>query len=372
MRAARSTVTLLAWALTPLLLVLIDAGVTRTPLLWARTSFEDDVGPRMMLSQSYQALRRIYVSPRCEGPQIVLLGNSRLWMVRDQKIERALDARGTAGACVENLAVFGVGAPGIRAVARHASRRKTALALLAISGSDLWIPLDNQLPMLEVLGPNPEARPAVRAIDGWLRSVWPLYRLRHFVRPVLIDRIHPTGSGRRMPDHFESTRELFEYMRPGKGERMEVAYRAFRREPSLESFVRYLNVGQPRHVDFVRRRLDVPADPRIAEDNARILEDVVAGLQARGARALLLLMPRNPLLRDDREHLYHDPDRSAEGARLVLEVGRRRGVRVLDARRWLPVEAFLDFEHMMIDASDFEARLAGELSHELADLALAN
>ena len=61
MHPARSPVT---WALAFVLLVGIDAAITRTSLLWGPTAFENSGGIRLVFPQTYQVLRKIYHAER--------------------------------------------------------------------------------------------------------------------------------------------------------------------------------------------------------------------------------------------------------------------------------------------------------------------
>src|SRR5207253_6327964 len=79
-RRPGSAGSLLAWALALLLLVPIDALITRTSLLWGRTSYENGLDLRLaQLSQTYQVARKLYAPERPAPVRVALLGDSRLW-----------------------------------------------------------------------------------------------------------------------------------------------------------------------------------------------------------------------------------------------------------------------------------------------------
>ena len=76
-------------------------------------------------------------------------------------------------------------------------------------------------------------------------------------------------------------------------------------------------------------------------------------------------MPENPVLDADTAGRYHDPALSDRAADLIRTVADRHGVEVVDARRWMPAEAFFDLLHLFPDVSGFQRPLAEEIVRAL-------
>jgi hypothetical protein len=150
-----------------------------------------------------------------------------------------------------------------------------------------------------------------------------------------------------------------------RGAEVEAAYRTWRRDPSLERFVAYLEIGSASHLAMVRRRVretgPLMADGRVA----RVLETLLARLAGSGARVLVLLMPENPILALDRAGEYHRPGFSEEAATFLARAAARHGLPMVDARGWMAAEHFIDFDHLMPDLGDFQTPLAAEMVHAL-------
>ena len=72
-------------------------------------------------------------------------------------------------------------------------------------------------------------------------------------------------------------------------------------------------------------------------------------------------MPENPLIELDTGNRYHRPGLSDDAAAIVRGLAARRDIPVVDARRWMPAEAFVDFDHLMTDLSGFQRPLAAEI-----------
>ncbi len=361
----------LTWGLAAVFLALIDVGATRTALLWGHTSFEDtrDMA-RIVFAQTYQAARLIYAPARDARVRVALVGNSRIRIpAQAPYVERelgrlapGLDVR------VDNLGIFGAGMGDYEVLCRHFGRLAPTLVVVAVGTSDLVItpttPISN-LPaeLLNVgwrdgaLGPES----ASGRVDRWLRTVWPLYRFREFVRAAIEDRLAPGVDPGPFPDRFASTRALFDYMHGERGGEVEAAYRAWRAEPTLPGFVDYMRVGSGSHLDMVRRRVGEAA--AVTEDSPapRMLDALLARLARGRWTTLVLVMPENPLLDLDRAGEYHQPGSSEALTALVRTLAARHGVRVVDGRRWMPAEAFIDFDHLMPDLSGFQRPLAEEI-----------
>ena len=100
---------LVTWGLAFVLLCLIDAGITRTDVLWGPTAFENSGGLRLVFPQTYQVARKIYAPERDADVRVALLGNSRVVLaIRERRLERALARIGPErDTLVSNLGIFG-------------------------------------------------------------------------------------------------------------------------------------------------------------------------------------------------------------------------------------------------------------------------
>ena len=362
----------LTWGLALLFLVPIDVAITRTPLLWGPTSYENTHDLRLVqLAETYKTARKLYAPERPARVRVALLGDSRLWFAAHEPyVERQLRRRAPElDVRVDTLAVFGALIGDMEVISRHLDRQAPSVVVLAIGGQELVPTADGELQhwparLLSVGwrdGPLPPASQAER-LDRWLRTVWPLYRFHEFARAALADRIFPgTPAGRPLPDHFSSSREVFDYFRTAQAPEVEAAYRAWREHPSLPAFLDYVLVGHPL----------LPWRPRVAGDarpDARALEvlDALLGrLRRQRTATFVLLLPENPLLDLDTAGEYHSPGFSDRVADAVRAVAARQGIRVVDGRRWMPAEAFYDLLHLMPDLSGFQEPLAEEILRAL-------
>jgi hypothetical protein len=67
------------------------------------------------------------------------------------------------------------------------------------------------------------------------------------------------------------------------------------------------------------------------------------------------------LLDLDRDGRYHRVGFSDHAAAIITEVAARHDLRVVDGRRWMPAESFMDFVHLFPDVSGFQVPLAQEI-----------
>ena len=81
----------------------------------------------------------------------------------------------------------------------------------------------------------------------------------------------------------------------------------------------------------------------------------------------MLLMPENPLLDGDVAGEYHVAGFSAAAADVIRTLAARHHFILVDGRRWLPAEAFLDLDHVLPELSGFQRPLAAEISRRIAN-----
>jgi hypothetical protein len=367
----------LTWVLALGLAAALDAAITRTPVLWAPTAFETtrDMS-RVAFAQSYQAARTLY-APEPAARRVVVLGNSRAYLgARPALVEAELQRLGVdPGVRVDSLAIFGAGLGDEEVVARHVPRLRPALVVLTLGASDLEdtpaLPLaGTPAHLLDVGwadGPLPPPDAAAR-LERWGRTVWPLFRFREFARAALADRLVPGPADPPLPDRFADMHAVFAYMQRGADPSpVDAAWAAWRAAPSLRTFVAYLERESPANLALVRSRTRderVPADA--AAPGRRVLDALLDRLAALPAPALVVLMPENPILAEDAAGEYHRPGVSDAVAGLVVAAAARDGVRVVDARTWLPAEAFLDFDHPIPDLGGFHRPFARVIADALA------
>ena len=364
----------ITWGVTLVFLALIDVGVTHSLLLWGPTAFEDtrDMS-RVVFAQTYQAARKLYAPDAAVRTPVALLGNSRIFLSARESFVQPELARLPAArdASVVNLGIFGAGLGDQETLVRHLGRLHPELVVLTMGTSDLLgtaaSPLAGEPARLLRVGWASGVEPRdtpVERVDRWIRTLWPLYRFREFARAALEDRLARRPDPGPFPEHFASTRALFDYIHGSKGERVEVAYRAWRAAPAFAAFVDYLKIGSDGYLELARQRA---AGPVLTEQSpgARVLDAVLTGLAGGPWTTIVFLMPENPLIELDATGEYHRPGFSAEAAAIVTRVAERHQVRVVDARAWMPAEAFIDFDHLMPDLSGFQRPFAEEIAAAL-------
>jgi len=361
----------ITWGLAAVFLVLITAVITRTPLLWAPTTFEHTSDmTRIVFAQTYQAARRIYAPATAPPIRVALLGNSRIWLpAQEAYLRRELDrVAPDLDVRLDNLAIFGARVGDVEVLSRHLAHLDPTLVILALGGTDLVsrpaVPLHNLPARLLRIGweDGPIAPSgAGERVDRWARTAWRLYRFREFARAAIDDRVWPQEPARPFPERFETTQDLFEHMRGGRGAEIEGAYRAWRADPTMERFVDYLKVGSGGYLELIQGHVREGMKPTPGSPAVRMLDALLGRLSRGPWRTIVLLMPENPLLEADRDGLYHSPGFSDEAAATIREAADRYGLAVIDARRWMPAEAFIDFDHLMPDLSGFQVPLVREI-----------
>jgi hypothetical protein len=361
----------LSWGLAALLVLVVDALVRHTPLIWGKTTIwvHDPKArlERLAFWQTYDVARTLYRPRPPAALRVTILGNSLVWFPAQpafvaRELRRAdpgLDVR------VDNLSFFGAKIGDIEIVSRQLHRLDPSVVVLALGGTELVptaLPLVNPTGrLLEVGwadGPVPPASQAER-VERWLRTAWPLYRFRKFARDGLADRLYPVVEDERMPEHFASTAEVFTFLDANVGAASEAAFGRFRREPTLESYIAYLRARwlPPEPFD----PLPDPATLTLESPGVAVLDRLLARLAAGNWQTIVLLTPENPLLDLDREGRYHRLGFSDRAAGIIETVAARHGMRVVDGRRWMPAEAFMDFVHLFPDVSGFQVPLAEEI-----------
>jgi len=344
--------------------------VSESSWLWGKAHvWVKGAKERIFLWQAYDVARKIYHPRRPAAVRVALLGNSRILIpARESLVEEALHRRAPGlDVRVDNLAMFGARIGDLEIVSRHLDALQPTLVILALSGNDLvptsWGALVN--PTGELLdigwGDGPFPPPSVGArIDRWARTLWPLYRFRRFARAVIADRLSPDPGDTDFPDHFASHGAYFDFaFGQPVGAKTASAYAAWQREQTLARFVAYLEPNSKAFGMF--EAVPDPASLTLDSPGVLALDRLLARLAAGPWASLVLLMPENPLLDADRDGTYHRLGFSERSAALIRQVAAHHGVRVVDARRWMPADAFVDFQHLFPDLSGFQNPLAEEI-----------
>ncbi len=365
---------LVTWALALFFLVLIDAAITRTDILWGPTAFENSGGLRMVFPQTYQVLRKIYRPEGSFDSRVALLGNSRLALsIEPSGVERAiarLDAERSVG--VSNLAIFGAYVGDTAVLARHLGALDPELVVLTLGGAELSRSVVNP----NGTGPNSLLKigwtdgvvPAAgfgERLDRWARTVWPLYRFREFAREAILDSVLGRPDPGPPPKNFETRLDLFRHLYGERAENVYALHQKFLTDRTLSNFVDFVNLTNPGHLKRQFEREKTRVD--VSEDWEAViaLDEMLGELTAAHDKVVVLLMPENPLLDLDTQERYHHPNQNEQAAQVSIKLAKKHGVPVIDGRRWLPVDCFLDFHHPLFEPQLFEDRLSKELLNAL-------
>jgi hypothetical protein len=257
---ARSPIT---WLIAIVLVIAVDAAITRTDLLWGPTAFENSGGPRLVFPQTYQVARKIYAPEGDPDLRVALLGNSRVILaLREQRLERSLAAvRPGLDVAVSNLGIFGSFMGETEMLARHLDALDPSLVILALGVVDLIREPTHptgQGPM-DLLrlgfrdGPVPAAGFEER-VDRWLRTIWPLYRFREFAREAILDRVLGRPNAGPPPEEFETRAALFEHLYSDRADSVHTAFRRWQREGGISAYAAYLEAAGPGHLARGRQR----------------------------------------------------------------------------------------------------------------------
>ena len=377
-RAAASPAT---WVLTLALVCVIDAAITRTGFLWGKTNLWVRQGglERLYLWQAYESAQQIYYPRRAAAVRVAMLGNSRLWIPgRAAYVERELKRLAPdSDIRIDNLAFWGAKIGDLEIVSRHLPSARPTLVVLTLGYGDLaetpWSKLVN--PTGELLdigwrdGPLGPASGVERA-DRWLRTIWPLYRFRRFTKEMIRDRLFPFTTDTQFPDRFASERDYFNLaLGERRAAKVDTAYQEWRQEKTFASFVAYLKLGA---TGFgLNEEVPDPASLTLDSPGLRVLDCLLSRLAAEKWATLVLLLPENPVLDQDSEGLYHKPGFSERSASLIAELAARYEIPVVDERRAMPAEAFVDLLHLFPDLSGFQAVLARDVLAALREHGVA-
>src|SRR5262245_18059821 len=217
MAAARSD--LRTWGLAIVFLALLDAGITRTALLWGPTSFENTRELTLLaFAQTYQAARGIYAPPLAPR-RVAVLGNSRVYVAARPALVEAALGPAARDLAVENLGIFGAGAGDQEVLSRHLPYLDPALVVLTLDPGDLLdtaaLPLEGgPARLLDIgfaVGPIPPPDEGVR-VERLARTLRRLFRFRAFTRAVIADRVSPDPTAAPFPDRFADANAVFTYM----------------------------------------------------------------------------------------------------------------------------------------------------------------
>ena len=367
MHPARSPVT---WLLAVVFLVAIDAAITRTSLLWGPTAFENSGGVRLVFPQTYQVARKIYSPERDADVRVALLGNSRVVLaVKEKPLERALGRiRPGLDVDVSNLGIFGSFMGDTEMLARHLEPLDPSVVVLGLGAPDLTRELTHRggqgpISLLRIGawdGPLQNASLGER-LDRWARTVWPLYRFREFAREALLDRVLGREDPGPPPDEFETRHALFRHLYGSRADAVNDAFRDWQRARDLGAYARYLETASPEHLARGKHRAR-SREALTRETPAVVIFDALLDRLARSGRpTIVLLLPENPILAEDTSGEFHRLGLADQAARLVDEIAESHGVAVVDARRWLPAECFLDFDHPIWNLGALERPLAKEI-----------
>jgi len=363
------------WLLALVFVGVADVAITHTRVLWGPTAFEHTRDLRhVVFAQTYQAARAIYADddPR---PSVVLLGNSRVWLgARERLVQEALDRRlGAPAVRVHNLGIFGAGLGDQEMLVRHLPRMAPRLAVVTLAGTDLLVtgttPLAGVPAQLMRTGwtDGPLAAPGTAArLDRVTRMMWPLWRFREFARAAIDERVVGSPAAEPFPDRFADTRALFRWVHGAEeGDAVERLYESWKTERTLARWTAYLEVGSAGHLSLVRERVRSGGSPEQDGLAARCLDAALDRLARAGIATVVVLMPENPVLAADAGNEFHRPGVSDAAAALVTTIAERHAARVVDARGWMPVEAFVDYDHLFPDLSGFQEPLADEIAYAI-------
>lgn len=366
-RPARSPIT---WLLALVWVFVFDAAITRTPLLWGPTAFENSGGVRLVFPQTYQVARKLYAPQGDPDLRVALLGNSRVVLaLREPRLDRAFETlRPDLEVATSNLGIFGSFLGETEMLARHLDALDPDVVVMALGAPDLirdavHPPGEGPMDLLRIGfrdSPVGEASLGER-LDRWLRTVWPLYRFREFAREALLDRLLGRVDPGAPPEEFATRDELFAHLYGDRADEVAAAWRSWQARGGLARYVDYLETASPGHLARGMERAR-SREPLTRETPAVVALDALLGDLASADRtSILLLMPENPILAEDVAGTYHRPGLSEEAARLAKELAAAHGIPVIDARDWLPADRFLDFDHPIFALEELERRLAQEV-----------
>jgi hypothetical protein len=364
------------WLLALALVAAIGAGITNTRLLWSPRSFEDTRNVRRTtFAQTYHAARETYAPGPTPGRDVLILGNSRVWLAARPSFSAPALAARVAPEPIDlrNLAIFGAGIGDLEMLSRHLVRRPARLVVVTVGASDLvgsaMAPLAGIPARLLRRGVTPSPigpESATERIDRWGRTLWPLYGFREMARAALLDRIQPDPDAAPLPPHFASTLDVFRTMYGQRAPQIDAAFQRWVDRGTLEAFVAYLREAGGGNLALVEQRARIPDVLDVTSPGPRALDMLLARLASMPAPVRVVVMPEHPVLSQDGADRYHSAARMARAFALITEVAARHGVPVTDGRRWLPATSFIDFDHPFPEIGGFHTRLAEDIAGALA------
>lgn len=369
--------------LTVVFLVVFDALLTRTALLWGPTGVENQTKD-VVFAQAYRVARRLYgpgdrAAREAADLRVAVLGNSRILMaigtspVFEEALEVELPGRDVY---VDHLGLFGSSIEEIEIISRHLERVDPDIVVLPIGPPDVLIggaPAYEQhaAQFLRVgfdEAPSGETTMASR-VDQWLRTVWPTYRFREFLRAVLLDRFwyrEPVEPD-LMARVYEDMEEFFEITRGEFAEETHDAYRLWLESGSIDDFAHYSAIGRAPSLASAKHRVRNYGPASSEAPGLRALDATLRRMSEGDWVARVVLMPRARVLEQDRDRLYHDPEIERRAEELIRQKAERWGIPVIDAGSWSEDSSYLDFDHLIPVLSGFHEPLAKEMSHAAAD-----
>lgn len=371
--ASPATKSPLTWVLAAALFLAAGGVLAHTNLVWGKTTlWASNDFDSLAFWQAYETARKIFRPRPAADVRVAILGNSRVWFpARDAYVDREFRRQAPRlNARVDNLAVFGMRIGDFEIVSRHLDRIHPTHVVLTLGSSDLvatqWGDLVNitgrWLNVGWHDGPLPPESQAAR-VDRWLKTAWPFYQIRIFARGGLEDLVWPDPRDRKFPDHFDSSRAVFDFLDGDKAAKVEEAYLEVKRAGTLNAFIAYMKARTA--MWGAVEPLPDPSTLTLESPGARVLDRLLERLAAHPWSSLVLLMPENPVLEQDTEGKYHRPRFAEHASNIVSQIAARYGIRVADGRRWMPPAAFLDFFHLMPDVSGFQKPLVQEVLHDV-------
>lgn len=315
---------------------------TRPTTLWA--------GINLQLTEVVSAL----YGPPPGPPPVVLLGNSQLAAGIEPLgllARRLVEAGAAPGTHAVSLCVFGTAPTDAEVLARSLGRMRPGLAILGLGAPDLGTPLERAraMPVTRMLdtglsdGLVPPADWEAR-LDRWVRTPWHLYRYRTLFHDLALPSRERRTPNAQLEEVLTTAQLLAQSVGPARVPELLALREAFARSRDPADFLRYVEALRgPDYLSGLRERWRA-LQPQPLQLEA--LRRFAAHVRAAGGRPVWLLLPENPLLERDPEVGVEVARRSEEIAGVVAAEAATHGVPVLDLRRSLPPDAFVDLNHL--------------------------
>jgi hypothetical protein len=312
-------------------------------------------------------LRALYHPP--PAPPVILLGNSQMNAATHplHVLRQNLVARGLAPERpLVLLTVLATVPTDQEVLARRLTPLLPGLVLVGIAPPDVGTPVERarQTGLTRVLdtgfrdGLVPPADAAAR-LDRWVRTAWLLYRYRTLFYDLFLP---PPGYVRHEPgpEALRTRAGILTMLMPDRAAELIPLYTRFEQTQRYEDFLRY--VEGLRGPDYLRglrdrwRGLEPQAVQLVA------LRRTAEHVRGDGGRQAWILMPENPLFRQDPEVGPELGARSDAAAAAVRREAAASDVPLIDLRDALPSTAFVDLNHV-----DYSGPLFPILAAALAD-----